>query len=59
LIFLILYILINTLFNGKTYYYAYLISIYLGIFSAEYINYGNNIFKIKQKCYKNCNISNL
>jgi len=39
--------------------YSNIISLYLGASISEYIRYGNNIFKIEQKCFFNCSVDEI
>ena len=39
--------------------YVNVISLYLGASISEYIRYGNNIFKIEQKCFFNCSVDEI
>jgi hypothetical protein len=39
--------------------YTNMISLYLGASISEYIRYGNDIFKIYQKCFTNCSLNRI
>jgi hypothetical protein len=39
--------------------YTNMISLYLGASISEYIRYGNDIFKVKQKCFTNCSLNKI
>ena len=54
-IMLAFYVALNYLLGYKaSIKYLYLIAIYFGSFLSEYMFYGNDIFKVYQKCYPNC-----
>ena len=53
------FVIINTfILNHKIHLIEYtnLFAFYLGASISEYIKYGNDIFKIKQKCFSQCRV---
>lgn len=52
---LVCYFAINFASGYKpTVIYLYIIALYLGAAISEYVFYGNDIFKVYEKCFTNC-----
>jgi len=51
-------VIINKILNKGAMNYTNLFVLYLGASVSEYIKYGTDIFKIKQKCFADCRLSN-
>lgn len=59
LIIVVSFVIINTFIsNHKTpvIEYTNLFALYFGAFISEYIKYGTDIFKIKKKCFPDCQV---